>query len=76
MLQWSHVDVVDQDMVVVVFVLLASSLNILRPRRLGADGLAMESALSSFVAIVVDVRRFFPPCALWSKWRIPFRSRC
>ena len=46
-------------MVVVVFVLLASSLKVLCPRRLGTKGLAMESASSSFVAILVVVRIFF-----------------
>ena len=51
----SHVDVVDQDMVVVVLVLLASSLQVPFLRRLGNEGLAMESASSSSVAVVVVV---------------------
>ena len=51
----SHVDVVYQDMVVVVLVLLASSLHVPFLRRLRNESLAVESASSSSVAVVVVV---------------------
>ena len=54
-------------MVVVVLVLLASSFRALHPRWLGAEGLAKESASSSFVAILVVVRNSFAAlCAVES----------
>ena len=51
-------------MVVVVFVLLASSSKVLCPRCLGTKGLAKESASSSFVAMLVVVRKSCS--ALWA----------
>ena len=53
----SHVDVVRQDMVIVVFALLASSLQVPSLHWLGAGGLAVESASSSSAVMLVVTRK-------------------